>query len=829
MSNILIGWPIYSDTSALYTPGLSASRSWPSTGSLALTNLKDRRLHRAARSISAALSDTRFRCDLGTDRSVRVVALPRGTWSTSAKWRVLGVPSTQLFNYEAGDDIPATSGTHARAPTATVRAATYVDSAGRIQYAGENRCLRSEAFDNASWTKSSVTVTADSVAAPDGTTTADTLTASGSNGTVLQSVTETAVSWTFSVWLKRKTGTGNIQIQVDGATWVTQTLTTEWQRFSVTQTGGAGATSLGIRIATNGDAVYAWGAQAEIGTTATSYLPTTSASVSAPRDAHYPVIGGARTYLHEGLARTNLVLQSSNLGTTWSAISAPDRTAAAATCGVVSLDLIADNDLASACGYSQTVTFTGDAVKAISFLIRQGSSTSSVVQLVDTSAGGVYRLRAAITWSGGLPVITMTNGTSLGYRSLVDASGNAVFQVYLLTTSVTAANTNSLRFYPATDAAEAVSNSGDAYFGGVQAENALFPSSHIPTTTGTVQRFAETLQWSYSALPQNATAYVDLYFYGAVDGGTNYTTCEVGDATAAAPYWLTRVEGSALAACQVQHNNGSATVSSNTGTAAFGNRLEQRNDLQATGNVRAGVSIDSAADTTGTNSGSNTLAAAWSTPTKITVGARGDGSQPAFMALRSVRITASSNTMATMRAVVSDSGWLDMWPSGLDAEESLGMNVPAALILSTAFSARYWSVQISDAANSAGYVDVNRLVVAGAFQPTVNVAWGAELGVDTLTVRDRARSGVAFYDEQPRFRRSTFVFDNGLTETEAMTGALDFLRIAGIHQQFFFMWDPTDTTHIHRRAFLACLEKTPMLRCHHVDQWGATYDVVEEI
>jgi hypothetical protein len=144
------------------------------------------------------------------------------------------------------------NGTHAIQPTAASRPVL------RNRY---NLLTFSEQFDNAAWTKSSVTVSANSDTAPDGTTTADTLAATGANGTTLSSFTALAASYTFLVWLKRKTGTGNIDISAhSGGTWVTQTITSSWALYTVTQTLSAGASTPGIRIVTSGDEVYAWGA-----------------------------------------------------------------------------------------------------------------------------------------------------------------------------------------------------------------------------------------------------------------------------------------------------------------------------------------------------------------------------------------------------------------------------------------------------------------------------------------------------------------------------------------------------------------------------------------
>ena len=86
-----------------------------------------------------------------------------------------------------------------------------------------NLLTYSDDFSNAAWTKTNATVTANAVAAPDGTTTADTLTASGANGTLIQDLGVVAsAAKAAGLWLKRKTGTGNVDLTLNGGrNWTT--------------------------------------------------------------------------------------------------------------------------------------------------------------------------------------------------------------------------------------------------------------------------------------------------------------------------------------------------------------------------------------------------------------------------------------------------------------------------------------------------------------------------------------------------------------------------------------------------------------------------------
>ena len=130
-----------------------------------------------------------------------------------------------------------------------------------------------------------IVITDNSTTAPDGATTADTLTAAAANSTLLQTITSAIAPRAFSIWLKRLTGTGNIDLTVDGGTtWTTVAVTSTWTRFILTRENVTNP-GVGIRIVTKDDAVYAWGAQLESKNNASSYIPTTTAAITKTTDS----------------------------------------------------------------------------------------------------------------------------------------------------------------------------------------------------------------------------------------------------------------------------------------------------------------------------------------------------------------------------------------------------------------------------------------------------------------------------------------------------------------------------------------------------------------
>ena len=186
--------------------------------------------------------------------------------------------------------------------------ATLTNSAGLVANAPMNLLTFSEQFDNAAWTKASTSISANSTTAPDGTTTADSLIEDNTLNShrVQQSIsTATGVVHTAVVYAKKNTRSwlalyasgANVGRYFDvnngttGSTLVgaptTSTITSVgsgWYRCEITFTATA-TTVLQIYLATadgtntyTGDgtsSLFIWGAQLELGSTATTYNPTT--------------------------------------------------------------------------------------------------------------------------------------------------------------------------------------------------------------------------------------------------------------------------------------------------------------------------------------------------------------------------------------------------------------------------------------------------------------------------------------------------------------------------------------------------------------------------
>ena len=160
-----------------------------------------------------------------------------------------------------------------------------------MEAARTNLGLHSDDHTNAAWVKTNMT-TAKTSTGPDGVASSATrLTASAGNATSLQTVTSASATRAYSVWMRRITGSGNIQMTLDnGAGWTTKTLTTSWQRFDITQAAVTNPV-FGIRIVTSGDAIDVYGNQLESAGFASSLIPTTTGSVARTVDSCIRTLG----------------------------------------------------------------------------------------------------------------------------------------------------------------------------------------------------------------------------------------------------------------------------------------------------------------------------------------------------------------------------------------------------------------------------------------------------------------------------------------------------------------------------------------------------------
>ena len=429
--------------------------------------------------------------------------------------------------------------------------ATRTNSAGLIEKGRTNLQVYSEQFDNtAGWQRSGTTlpvVTANQSLAPNGTNTADkivlpavSLPATSSymrnNASISSSGTNTS-----SVYLKGEVGGETVYVFMIVNSVYTSllcTLTTNWQRFSYSYSGG-GVMRFGIgcdltagsgMVAQPAATIYAWGAQVEVAEAVTDYIQTTASAVTVGPTNNVPRLDysdGATCprLLSEG-QRTNLVLRSeifdnaswtkTNVTITANATTSPD--------GTVNADKIVGSAVSGDKLVAQTQTITIAQALTVSAFYKK-----SEYKLAFLRVGGQATNPYVIYNLDTQAVVSTAGATS----TTIEDYGNGWYRISLSLASPTGAScVVQISFVPDSGYTLSALNipqyTGDGTSGGfawgcqLEANGAAFGSTYIPTTTPAVTRVIDSVSISgASALigQTEGTIFIDVDFRSVSTGG----------------------------------------------------------------------------------------------------------------------------------------------------------------------------------------------------------------------------------------------------------------------------------------------------------------------
>ncbi len=410
--------------------------------------------------------------------------------------------------------------------------ATFVDGDGLIKTTPVNLLTYSQQLDHSSWSGFRKSVTANALAAPDGTQTADLVASTESNvngAAIVKGFSETATTYTFSVFAKAGTGStlllrptndsvfgqraeawfdlsggtagtvgddGSVftnassQIVPKGNGWLRCSLT-----FTVASAGFAAAARLyvvdsdGALSVSNGASIYLWGAQLQENSSVTDYIPTTNTKSGAPRFDHDPVTGESLGLLIEE-ARTNLVPESvtgnlhGNGGlsqmtgpTSVDGPGGPNTAFQVLSTGgnVASRVYFKPAALAAGVQYTATIYVKGVNYNEVSF----GFGTSSGI-FASNSRRRFY-----------LDTLTTDTANAHATAISIDDAGNG-WRRLRITTAATLASGDATSYLDLGNTGVEQHDTTQGFqFYGLQIEAGLFPTSYIPTSGSTVTRAAD--------------------------------------------------------------------------------------------------------------------------------------------------------------------------------------------------------------------------------------------------------------------------------------------------------------------------------------------------
>lgn len=399
--------------------------------------------------------------------------------------------------------------------------ATYYDGKTTAK-AEENLLTYSQEFDNGVWSKFNVTVTANDTTAPDGTTTADLMSASSGGWSGL--IQDPAPYEAGQISVYAKAGTGGQFIQIASGT-----SSGKWSNFDLINGLVSDATYGSIvdvgngwyRCSVNTNTInqfrvflvdslsavrdaslstagecHVWGAQYEQRDILTAYTPTTTspitnyipvlqtAAINEPRLDHDPVTGEAKGLLIEE-SRTN-TLPNSNVasGTIYSS-GAPEL-------NVSPFGNIDAQRIIPSAGTSEHGVF-------LSVSTYTGTETfSTFVKPYGTLTHIALRTQCDSVWGGPQAVFDLVNKTTTftgygGDSTTLEEVGNGWFRIsvtwdnrsYGAVQILQGSSTN-----PSSSVTLADGFSGFIFYG-AQLEAGSFPTSYIPTSGASVTRAAD--------------------------------------------------------------------------------------------------------------------------------------------------------------------------------------------------------------------------------------------------------------------------------------------------------------------------------------------------
>lgn len=549
---------------------------------------------------------------------------------------------------------------------------TFTRAAPAVYYDGktfakaeENLLQYSQQFEDAYWTKDNATITANAIAAPDGTLTGEKLVENTSNSTHFLRVSVLAralTTYTQSVYLK--VGERNrVQIQMYGNSGGstldinlgTQTVTSAggyggwtspsgtitdvgngWYRISHTVTTNSGLTSFtfGIFLLDNsgvgsytGDGtsgVYVWGAQLEQRSSVTAYTPTTTqpitnyipvlqtAASGMARFDHDPVTGESLGLLIEE-QRTNLSIRSEEFNR-WNNSYIETQVAvfantAIAPDGTLTADKVAP--LSGTGGRGIGLTITGLTGTAVTTTVYAKAAERSLIQ---------------IRWFGGAPGISfayanfdLINGTTAGDATIsisMTPVGNGWWRCVASTaiTGTLASQEHVIEFIDSlSDGRRPTISSGNGFNGvylwGAQLEAGAFPTSYIKTEASQVTRSADVASMTGTNFSSwyrqdEGTLFVDAI--PTLDAGSFRGYVSFNDGTL-----NTRIDlityGTALTSGIAVRINSVLQADLATGTTPSKSRVKlvgayKVNDFATTNNYAATVAVDSSGNIPAVNS-----------------------------------------------------------------------------------------------------------------------------------------------------------------------------------------------------------------------------------
>lgn len=179
-------------------------------------------------------------------------------------------------------------------------------------------------------------------------------------------------------------------------------------------------------------------------------------------------------------------------------------------------------------------------------------------------------------------------------------------------------------------------------------------------------------------------------------------------------------------------------------------------------------------------------------------------------------------TSAAFTTTVLDTGWIQPPAAPATADRCI------VHVFSDVVSSRWWSVEIDDQANPAGYLDIGCLFMPLGYQPSINYEFGATFGLRNNSLTSSTLNGgkKIWRRVNPRVLRVSLPL---LPHSEGFGAAWTFLQTVGFDGRVFVIPDPDDTATLPIRSFFGTIAEMDPLTQAVVGRVGTGFQIEEII
>jgi len=166
-------------------------------------------------------------------------------------------------------------------------------------------------------------------------------------------------------------------------------------------------------------------------------------------------------------------------------------------------------------------------------------------------------------------------------------------------------------------------------------------------------------------------------------------------------------------------------------------------------------------------------------------------------------------------------------PSRADA---IAMRYPIFFSASAMVTAQYVRVEITDTANTDGYVEIGRCFVAPGLElPRNYLIPGSQWGYETDTKTSKTQNGTKYFNRVEALKTCNFTIPDALIDV-GMGQLLDMQRFLNLDQELFLIANPAATSMCNRQqSFLGRLRQLAAYEYYSFNRGDMGFQLVESI